>query len=206
MNTIIHAAFRRDLGRFESALAAFPAGSRPRAAALATAWANFHHQLDEHHTSEEAIFWPALRELGADETLLGDLGSEHERMLAALRSADAAMTTLSAAPTAENAGAATQAMAQLRDAVETHFSHEERDLEPLVMRNLDSEVMKRASKQIQRTQTPKQGGVFFAWLQDGAAERERTDLRATIPPPVLFVFSRLLGRSYTREVAPVWTA
>jgi hypothetical protein len=31
MNTIVHAAFRRDLARFDAGLAAFPAGSRSRA-------------------------------------------------------------------------------------------------------------------------------------------------------------------------------
>lgn len=204
MNTIIHAAIRRDLARFETALREFPAGSAPRAEALMTAWANFRHQLDEHHSSEETIFWPALREVGADAALLADLGNEHERMVAALRAADAAMTTLTAAATAENAAAAGDAITELRNAVETHFSHEERDLEPVLLRNLGSAPVQRASKQVRRVQSPKQAGVFFAWLEDGAAQREREDLRATIPPPVLLVFSRLLGRSYLRDVAPVW--
>lgn len=204
MNTIIHAAVRRDLQRFRTALAAFPAGSRPRAAALTTAWANFRNQLDEHHSGEETIFWPALREVGADEALIADLHGEHERMLAALNAADAAMTALAAAPTAENSAAADSAVTQLQDVVETHLAHEERDLEPVVLSNLESAPMLRASKQVRRSMSPKAAGVFFAWLQDGAAPRDRDGLRSMVPAPVLFVLSRLLGRSYNREIAPVW--
>lgn len=118
MNTIIHAAVRRDLRRFDAALATFPAGSAQRAAQLARAWSNFSHQLDHHHHSEETIFWPALRELGADETLVGDLGGEHERMLAALATANTAVTTLQGDPTADRAAAARAAIGQLREVVD----------------------------------------------------------------------------------------
>ena len=76
MNTIIHAAFRRDLARFDAALGEFPDGSQERAAQLVTAWDNFAHQLHHHHQDEETIFWPAFRELGADEALTSDLGGE----------------------------------------------------------------------------------------------------------------------------------
>jgi hypothetical protein len=88
MNTVIHAAFRRDLARFDAALAAFPDGSQERADHLVAAWENYSHQLHHHHQDEETIFWPAFRELGADESLTSDLGGEHARMLAALDHAD----------------------------------------------------------------------------------------------------------------------
>jgi hypothetical protein len=39
-NTVIHAAFRRDLARFDNALGGFPAGSRTRADQLDGAWDN----------------------------------------------------------------------------------------------------------------------------------------------------------------------
>lgn len=66
MNTIIHAGFRRDLARFDRALADFPIGSRARADQLATAWTNLAEQLHHHHRDEETIFFPAFRDLGVD--------------------------------------------------------------------------------------------------------------------------------------------
>ena len=65
MNVIIHAAFRRDLHRFDAALGAWPEGSETRAGEIATAWDNFAVQLHHHHHDEETIFFPVLRTLGA---------------------------------------------------------------------------------------------------------------------------------------------
>jgi hypothetical protein len=61
MNTVVHAAVRRDLQRFTKALEEFPAGSSQRAADLDRAWQHLDHQLYHHHHSEETIFWPAAR-------------------------------------------------------------------------------------------------------------------------------------------------
>jgi hemerythrin-like domain-containing protein len=204
MNTIIHAAVRRDLARFAEALESFPAGSVPRAQQLLAAWRNFHKQLDDHHRGEETIFWPALREVGADESLVGDLGGEHEQMMTELATTDAAMGALAADPSAANAQGALAALDSLRSAVQSHFEHEERELEPLMAAKLDTEPLKRAMKQVRRAHPPGEQGVFMAWLQDGAAESDRAALAKTIPAPVLFVFTRVLGRSYTRDIAPVW--
>ena len=85
MNRIVHAAFRRDLARFDGALAAFPADSRARAASLTAAWDNFATQLGQHHCDEETLFFPALRGLGAGESLLGDLDDEHAQATAIRR-------------------------------------------------------------------------------------------------------------------------
>jgi hypothetical protein len=45
LNTVIHAAVRRDVARFQQAMAVFPVGSRERAAQLEMAWQNLDHQL-----------------------------------------------------------------------------------------------------------------------------------------------------------------
>jgi hypothetical protein len=204
MNTIIHAAVRRDLDRFTQALQSFPAGSGERARQLTTAWRNFHKQLDDHHHDEETIFWPALRELGADESLVGDLGGEHQNMMAELGRTDVAFGALLADPSVEQARATLHSFGELRAAVESHFEHEERELEPFLASKMGTEPMKRAMKQVRRAHPASEQGVFMAWLQDGADADDRAALAKTIPPPVLFVFSRVLGRSYGREIAPVW--
>ena len=130
MNTVIHAAIRRDVARFDAALAAFPAGSQPRAEELNRAWKNFAFQIHHHHEDEETIFWPAFRALGADESLVSDLDGEHERMQGALTVADSVMQELRRSPTAANAEAARAAIAGLSEVLDEHFTHEERDLEP----------------------------------------------------------------------------
>ncbi|HSS68767.1 MAG TPA: hemerythrin domain-containing protein [Nocardioidaceae bacterium] len=204
MNTVIHAAVRRDLDRFTQALQSFPAGSAERARQLLGAWRNFHKQLDDHHHDEETIFWPALREVGADDSLVGDLGGEHEKMMTELASTDVAMDALVGDPSAEQAQRTLRAFGQLRAAVESHFEHEERDLEPFAASKMGTEPMQRALKQVRKAHPAGEQGVFMAWLQDGADDSDRAALAKTIPAPVLFVFARVVGRSYTRDIASVW--
>ena len=204
MNTVIHAAVRRDLRRFTAALADFPVGSVERAADLNRAWQHLDHQLHDHHEGEETIFWPALRKLGADQALVSDLDGEHRRMADAMVGARTAMAALASQPDVERRDAARAAFAELTEVVETHFAHEERDLEPMMARVLDAPEMKEAANAIRRTMSPAEAGAYLTWLGDGADQDAKAFLRHEIPTPVLFIFTRLFGRSYRRGIATVW--
>lgn len=203
MNTVIHAAIRRDVARFDAALAAFPPGSQERAAELARAWENLAFQIHHHHKDEETIFWPAFRALGADESLVSDLDGEHERMQGALTVADSVMQELRRTPTASNAEAARAAIAGLSEVLNEHFTHEERDLEPFAAGHRETAELKQAQATVRKAHKGV-AGTFAAWLLDGADEDAKARLRKEIPPPVLFVLSRVAGRRYNQEIAPVW--
>ena len=203
MNTVIHAAFRRDLARFDAALQAFPDGSRERSEALGTAWDNLAQQLRHHHEDEEAIFWPALVRLGADEALVKDLDGEHVRMLAALDAATASMRAFRSDPTSANASVTRGTIAELRNVLVEHLEHEERDLEPLAAAHRKSPEVKAAQQAVRKARKG-EGGTFFAWLVDNADPEMRTLLRSEVPPPVLFMLTRVGGRDYNRRIAPVW--
>src|SRR5262252_6172562 len=98
MNRVIHAAVRRDLDRFTNMLSTLGGGDERRAEQMAAAWANFHEQLTRHHSSEHRIAWPALRKAGISDDLLTQFDAEHDRMAAALESADQAMRSLPGTP------------------------------------------------------------------------------------------------------------
>ena len=203
MNTIIHAAFRRDLARFDEALAAFP-GSQARADQLWAAWDNYAHQLHQHHEDEETIFFPALQELGADGGLVGDLDGEHKRMAAALEAATTAMRALHQSPSADNASAARESVAAFGAIMHDHLAHEERDLEPFAVANLKGTPQFKAAQAAVRKSLKGQTGTFVAWLSDGAGPDERAALAKEIPAPVLFVIKAFGGRDYRRRIASVW--
>jgi len=204
MNTIIHAAFRRDLARFDAALGEFPDGSQERAAQLVTAWDNFAHQLHHHHQDEETIFWPAFRELGADESLTSDLGGEHARMLTALDHADVIVRGLSSDPSAVRAGAARAAVGELGEVLHEHLEHEERELEPWAAARKDTPQLKAAGVEVRKAHKG-EAGTLIAWLLDGATPDDTAALRREIPAPVVSVLNAVPGRHYRRAVAPVWT-
>jgi hypothetical protein len=203
MNTIIHAAFRRDLKRFDTALATFPAGSRERADQLGTAWDNFAFQLDHHHTDEETIFWPALRSLGADESMAEELEGEHATMLGALATANRAMADFRADPSTGRTAQAHAAITQLAEVLIDHLAHEEHDMEPISVTHHASPQIKAAQKTVRKAHKGNQG-TLFAWLQDGADADAIRGLRSEVPRPVLFVITRTAGRRYNHTIAPTW--
>jgi hemerythrin-like domain-containing protein len=203
LNTVIHAAFRRDLKRLDDALASFPEGSRQRADAIGRAWDNYSAQLHHHHQDEETIFWPAFESLGVDRDLMASLEGEHEAMTRALGDAESAMAAFHADPTAAQAATARGTIQTLHDVLDAHLQHEERDLEPWAAQQMETREVKAAAKAVRKAH--KGGaGTFMAWLQDGADADAVAFMRKEIPPPVLFMITKLGGRAYTRDVASAW--
>jgi hypothetical protein len=203
MNKVIHAAFRRDLDRFLDALSRFRDGDAARAAELGRAWDNFDFQLTKHHQGEHEIAWPALASVGVTQQMIDQMDAEHDVMAERLSAARASMTALRAAPTAANAQTAHTAMGELKTVTTEHLDHEERELEPVYQTKKDDPAIKEMGRKFSKV-SPKEGGVFFAWLTDGVTPDIKASINATIPAPVRAIVSGLFGRSYKKDIAPVW--
>jgi hemerythrin-like domain-containing protein len=204
MNEIIHAAVRRDLARMEGALRSFPEGDLQRAEQLQRAWASLWEQLHHHHRSEDAYVWPYVRRLGVlDPDLVDQMEAEHAAMAEAMTAATGAIEALVASPTVDAARAAADQVAEAARVTDEHLQHEESAVMPTIMERQETPEWKAVEKQLRKA-PPLLAGRMFAWVQDGAGPEEVAALRATVPTPVLFVFSRVLGRSYHRDVAPAW--
>jgi hemerythrin-like domain-containing protein len=203
MNTVVHAAFRRTLARFDTALGAFPDGSQTRADELGRVWDFFDHELHVHHGFEEEYFWPALQETDADLSSLAELDGEHEAMRAALAEATTARHALVGDPTAARAATARASVATLTTVLLDHLAHEERDLEPISAAYMDAPSMKKALAQVKKAHF-RSMGTTVEWLRDGATAEDVAGLHAEIPRPVASTFARLAGGRYRREIAPVW--
>jgi hypothetical protein len=203
MNKAIHAAFRRDLDRFQSALAHFPAGDARRGDDLGRAWDNFDFQLTKHHEGEHETAWPALAKVGVTQQTIDQMDAEHEVMAERLASARGAMTALRSAPTAANAQTAHNAMGELKTVTAEHLDHEEREIEPVLLAQHDDPAIKEMGKKFAKV-GPKEGGEFFAWVLDGGDPAAHTAVRSTVPGPVLAILTKVFGRGYSKNVAPVW--
>ena len=203
MNRVIHGAVRRDLRRLEEALATVSPGDRARAQDLHRAFAFLRDQLVHHHHGEDEYVFPALQRLGVDTALLGDMEEEHELMANALADADAALGRFAQSGSADDLEQARHAVVGAREATERHLDHEERELEPLMLPHFESAEWKAAEKKL-RSQPPGVAGRFFAWVEDGMGEPERAYYSSAVPAPVRFILSRVFGRAYHRDIAPVW--
>jgi hypothetical protein len=203
MNKAIHGAVRRDLDRFITALGAFRAGDRARAAQLGTAWANFDDQLRHHHEGEHRVAWPALAAVGVDRELLASMDAEHDAMAAALGRTRTAMDALTRTAGADEAAAALAAFEDLRTVTVQHLDHEESELEGVYQDNRDRPEIKAMGRAFGKV-SPARGGRFFAWVLDGASPQERATVTGEVPGPVLSIIGGIFGRGYRKNVAPVW--
>lgn len=204
MNRVIHLAVRRDLDRFTNSLRTLNGGDEQRVQQLSTAWANFHEQLTRHHSSEHRIAWPALRKAGVSDDLLTQFDAEHERMAAALDSADQAIKSLHGSPSAESVQAAGDAVASLHTTASKHLDHEEAELEPFYVAHAHTPEMKAMGRAFGREYSLAEAGTYFAWLQDEASGEELDALRQNVPRPVVSIISRIFGGKYRRTIAPAW--
>ncbi|MGZ8744154.1 MAG: hemerythrin domain-containing protein [Nocardioides sp.] len=205
MNRVIHGAVRRDLSRLEAALAVAPDGDKDRAAALRDAYAYLQSELVRHHESEDALIFPMLGGFGVDRGLLEEMDQEHHAMAEALHSTRAAMEKYAASGSGVDAQAARERVVHTQEVVERHLGHEERDLDPVLVAHTDSPEWKAVEKKLRR-EPPRVAGPFFAWIQDGIQPEEQRYVASAVPGPVRWVMSRVFGRSYHREIAPVWRA
>jgi hemerythrin-like domain-containing protein len=203
MNHVIHAAVRRDLARLEGALERSGDGDAGRASALALAYANLHRQLQHHHQSEDRFIYPFVGRVAPAPDLLKAMNDEHHTMADALAETRVAMDVYASTASAADAKSARDSLTRTHAIVEQHLTHEEDEFEPKVWPYLKTAEWKAVEKQT-RPPSLADAGCFFAWLQDGIADEDRTYLRSTIPPPVTFLLSRLGGRAYYRDIAPVW--
>jgi hemerythrin-like domain-containing protein len=205
MNRLIHAAVRRDLDRLHTALGQAPDGDRARAADLGRAYENLHVQLTHHHEGEDTYVWPMLAKAGVGQDLLGTMQEEHHAMAEALAETKGAMATYAASGSGTDAAAAQGSVAHTREVVERHLAHEENELEPQLQPLLETPEWKAVEKKLRR-EPPGVAGRFFAWLTDGMDPECAAYVRTTVPAQVVAVLSRLFGRRYHREIAPVWKA
>jgi hemerythrin-like domain-containing protein len=203
MNKAIHGAFRRDLTRFRTALSSFSPGDVERGNQLAAAWSNFDEQLTRHHTGEDEIAWPALTAVGVSTTLLATLDTEHDAMAAAIVEVRAAMPALQQSASIDDVSAAEAAFERLEAVTVTHLVHEEAELEPVYFEKKDTPEIKAMGRAFGKV-SPATGGRFFAWVTDGASPQEMAAITRDVPGPVLTVLTGVFGRSYRKNIAPVW--
>jgi len=203
MNKVIHGAVRRDLDRLCTGLAQLRDGDTACAAGLGRAFTHLRAELTRHHEGEDAYIWPMLEKKGVDPGLLTAMESEHAAMADSLAETDVAMQALARSGSAADAEAARAAMERTREVVNRHLAHEETDLEPVLAGYADTPEWKAVEKKLRKAPLTDVGG-FFAWVTDGMTDEHRAYFRETVPPPVVFVFSRVFGRGYRRDVAPVW--
>jgi hypothetical protein len=196
-----HAALRRDLALLAQAAAFADLPDPGRRASVQAGWELFKRQLHLHHTAEDAIVWPALRQrLTRSEhaqSVLDAMEAEHQQIDPLLAAADDAFGRAEDGHRAD-----VRALGDAADALATsltrHLAHEERDGLPLIGVALSSAEWRRVGFRIVRKNGLSAGGEMFAWLADGADGDQAAAAIGTLPPPARLVYRAIWRPLYNR--------
>jgi hypothetical protein len=196
-----HDAFRRDLARLAQAAAFADLPDPARRASVRAGWELFKRQLHLHHTAEDAIVWPALRERlphsDHAQSVLDAMEAEHQQIDPLLAAVDDAF-----ARAEEGRRSDLRAIGDTADALATsltgHLTHEERDGLPLIGAALTSAEWRSVGFAIVRKNGLSAGGEMFAWLADGADPDQAAAAIGTLPPPARLAYRAIWKPRYAR--------
>jgi Hemerythrin HHE cation binding domain len=194
-----HAAFRRDLVQLARAAAFADLPDPARRAAVQAGWEVFKRQLHLHHTAEDAVVWPALRDrLDHSEhamSVLDAMEAEHKQIDPLLAAVDEAF-----------GHPRPRGLADVTDALATsltgHLSHEERDGLPLIGMALTAAEWRGVGLRIARRSGLSKAGEMFAWIADGADPDQAAAVVGTLPPPARLIYRAIWKPRYQRT--PRW--
>jgi Hemerythrin HHE cation binding domain len=196
-----HAAFRRDLAQLARAATFADLPDPGRRASVQAGWELFKRQLHIHHTAEDEIVWPALRErlTGSEhaQSVLDAMEAEHRQIDPLLAAVDAAFARADHGHRAD-VRAIGDAADALAGSLTTHLTHEERDGLPLIGEALTSAEWRRVGFRIVRKNGLSAGGEMFAWLADGADPDQAAAAIGTLPPPARLVYRAIWRPRYNR--------
>jgi hypothetical protein len=196
-----HAAFRRDLAQLARAAAFADLPDPGRRASVQAGWELFKRQLHLHHTAEDVIVWPALRErlTRSDhaQSVLDAMEAEHQQIDPLLAAVDSAFARAEAGRRADTSAIGDAADALARS-LTAHLAHEERDGLPLIGEALTSAEWRGVGFKIVRKNGLSAGGEMFAWLADGADPDQAAAAIGTLPPPARLAYRAIWSPRYNR--------
>ena len=176
-------------------------GGRIAALTGTPGWETFKRQLHLHHTAEDVIVWPALRERLTHsehaQSVLDAMEAEHQQIDPLLAAVDGAFARADDGHRAD-ARAIGDAADALARSLTAHLTHEERDGLPLIGEALTSAEWRGVGFKIVRKNGLSAGGEMFAWLADGADPDHAAAAIGTLPPPARLVYRAIWKPRYNR--------
>jgi hemerythrin-like domain-containing protein len=196
-----HDALRRDLvGLAHAADRAVRRGPAQQAA-VQRGWEVFQRQLHIHHTAEDDLVWPALRERlaasDAAQSVLEAMEAEHEQIDPLLAAVNQAMDGADRGGRPDGAALA-DTVDVLTMALHGHLAHEERDALPLIGTALTVGEWRAVGRRI-GLRNLRRAPEMFAWMLDGAAPERAAAATDQLPPPARVLYRAVWQPRFARR-------
>jgi hemerythrin-like domain-containing protein len=196
-----HGALRRDLERLARAAEFADLPDPGRRASVRAGWETLKRQLHLHHTAEDTVVWPALRQRLSHsddaQSVLDAMEAEHQQIDPLLAAVDDAF-----ARAGQGRRSDARAISDVTDALAAslmgHLAHEERDGLPLIGLALTAAEWRGVGFKIVRKNGLSAGGEMFAWIADGADPNQAAAAIGTLPPPARLAYRAIWKPRYQR--------
>jgi hemerythrin-like domain-containing protein len=198
--TLVHGLI---LHGFEQAREAVLAPGAPARADAVAEYVGFHLDgLGAHHSSEDELIWPALRERASmSGTLIRRMEDQHAGLHDALDTTRGELAAWQVAPTAERSGQLASALGTVVDRLSEHLTEEEREVVPLIAAHITQAEWDHLGKIAFSKFTPKQRFIAMGEMLDAASPTDADRMLAGLPAPIKVIW-RLVGRRrYQRFMA-----
>lgn len=193
---VSHQAFRRDLAKLAKTVASAPATDPARQASIQAGWEMFKLQLHNHHTGEDKMVWPVLRERLAQssnaQSVLDAMEAEHGQIDPVLAAMDSAFAD------GADKGQLSAATDTLTSMLDAHLAHEERDALPLIGSALTASEWRQAGIKMGRMVGLSNIGVWFGWMLDDATPADVQATFGMLPAPVKLIYRTVWKRRYEK--------
>ncbi|MEU4996433.1 hemerythrin domain-containing protein [Streptomyces sp. NPDC021622] len=188
---LAHRAMVRDLDRIASSADGLTRSADPaRAAALRDYSDKIYQVIEHHHEGEDTFLWPRLRELGADESALALMVTEHEELSEVLHAWHRACERLDT--DSEAAAEVAKRTAEVRDHLSRHTADEEQELLGRLAPALGDRLWKQYGTHMRKTAPGWTLRFMPAWLASVAGPEDKGGVPA---PPVALLFRGWLQKT-----------
>ena len=192
-----HQALRRDLTGLARAAAGADRPGPAQREAVQHGWQVFQRQLHIHHTAEDELVWPALRERlaasDAAQSVLDAMEAEHQQIDPLLAAVNQAM-----ADGEPDHGRLGDRVDVLTMALHGHLAHEERDALPLIGTALTAAEWRGVGRRI-GLHNLRRAPEMFAWMLDGAPPEQAGAAAGQLPPPARVLYRAVWRPRFARR-------
>ncbi len=201
----VHAALRRELAALP-ALVARAADLDPNERATVVAhWSMVNRFLDSHHTGEDEVLWPLLRQRRPESVELVDaLEAEHGKLHDLLDRADAIIGTWG--EDADGIDECVQLVAELADSLRAHSAREESELLPLIPGTVTPEEWAQLPAHAQRAFSPPEMMIAMGMIMEELPPPAREGMLSALPEPARqawIAFGEAQYRDYADRIAAI---
>ncbi len=201
---IIHRIFRHQFAEVRALVQEVPSAEVMRVRAVADHLGFLLDGLHMHHTTEDDLIWPKLRDrAGLDAPLVERMEEQHQQIDVSVAQVRAAMAAWRSDPTPATSSALADRLGEFLVVLENHLDEEEQVVVPLIDRHLTRAEWQDVGERGFEKFTPAQRWIATGQMVEVATPEEVAMMFGQLPPPVKVLWHLIGKRKYRRYITSV---